>query len=177
MQNGWSHFKLATSGKHMLLRNGGLPAMSVNKNATVISNSSSKCEFLSPKGTWEGDEYLDLPAISGSHSLRWALRNSGGCEKCRVMAPDSLGTYEGGDFSEPRLLCLSIHRKVLNSLTWGIWFYLIHKNTFHAQTTCPLLQTSQTWLPHPTLLRAILSGPFEILSPRLKSWRFPLNKT
>ena len=46
---------------------------------------------------------------------------------------------------------LSIHRKVLNFLTWDVWFSLIHKNTFDVQTTCPLLAANVyvTW-PHPT---------------------------
>ena len=30
------------------------------------------------------------------------------------------------DFKEPRLLHLPIHRKVLNSLTWDVWFSLIN---------------------------------------------------
>jgi len=33
-----------------------------------------------------------------------------------------------------------------DSLTWDIWFSLIHKNTSDIQTTCPLFQTSITWL-------------------------------
>ena len=37
---------------------------------------------------------------------------------------------------------LPIHRKALNSLTWDIWFSLIHKNTFDAKILSPLLQMS-----------------------------------
>ena len=37
----------------------------------------------------------------------------------------------------PDSCIFSIHRKVVNSLTWDIWFSLIHKNTFDVQTTCP----------------------------------------
>ena len=36
--------------------------------------------------------------------------------------PDSWGAYERNDSSEPRLLNLSIHRKVLKYLIWDIWF-------------------------------------------------------
>ena len=49
--------------------------------------------------------------------------------KYRILTPDSWGSYERNDFSEPRLLHPSIHKKVLiNSLTWDIWFSLINNN-------------------------------------------------
>ena len=76
-----------------------------------------------------------------SHSVRWALRHSG-CEKHRILVPDCWDAHERNDFNKPRLLHPPVHRKVPNSLTWDIWFSLIHKNTFDVQTTCPLLQTS-----------------------------------
>ena len=47
--------------------------------------------------------------------------------KHRTLAPHSWDAYERNDFSEPRLLHLPIHRKALNSLTWAIWFSLIHR--------------------------------------------------
>ena len=93
----------------------------------------SRCESLSPKVTQEGRKYLgDLAATR--HSLPWALRNSG-CEKHRILDPDSWDAYERNDFNEPRLSPLPLDRKALNSLTWAIWFSLIHKllsmfNTF-----------------------------------------------
>ena len=42
----------------------------------------------------------------------------------------------------PDSLIFLIYRKPPDSLTWDIWFSLIHKNTFDAQTSCPLMQTS-----------------------------------
>ena len=97
-----------------------------------------------------------------SHSLQWALRNSG-CEKCRTLAPDSWDARERGDCREPRLPHLPIHRKALDSLTWDIWFSLIHKNTFDVQTTCPLLQTPIQLDSSPYLLRTVFSGLLEML--------------
>ena len=44
------------------------------------------------------------------------------------MTPESWGAFQRNDFSEPSLLHLPTHRKVLNSLTWGIWFSLINSN-------------------------------------------------
>ena len=49
-------------------------------------------------------------------------------ERSRTLALESWGAYQRKDFSEPRLLHLPIHRKVLNSLTWDVWFSLINSN-------------------------------------------------
>lgn len=49
-------------------------------------------------------------------------------KKQRPLALDSWGTYQRSDFSEFRCLNLPIHRKVLNCLTWNVWFSLIHSN-------------------------------------------------
>ena len=54
-----------------------------------------------------------------SHSLQRALRDSG-CEQHGMLAPDRWDPYER---NEPRLLHPPIHRKALNSFTWGIWFF------------------------------------------------------
>ena len=100
----------------------------INKDATAFSDSGpssvnswalrplekrNTCTILQPQGC--------------SHSLCWAFKNSG-CEICRILAPDSLEAYERNDISEPILLNLSIHRKVLNSFTWNICFSLIKNN-------------------------------------------------
>ena len=61
-----------------------------------------------------------------SHSPWWTLRKLK-MWNLRKLAPDSWGTYPKNDFTEPRLLHFPIHRKALNSLTWAIWFSLIHR--------------------------------------------------
>ena len=43
-------------------------------------------------------------------------------------APVSWGACQNKDFSEPRPLHLPVYRKVLNSLTWNIWFSLTNNN-------------------------------------------------
>ena len=81
------------------------------------------------QGTQEGEEDLCiLAAIRSqcSHSLWWAPRNED-VKTHRRLAPDSWAAFERSDFSEPRFLHLPIHRKVLSSLTWDIWFSLIQK--------------------------------------------------
>ena len=109
------------------MRNGIFVAISINEDVTVISDSSHP-------GTQRGEE---LPAWSGSHQAaatpygkHWRTRD---VKNHRILAPDSWDTDERNDFSEPRLLHLSIHRKVLSSLTWDVWFSLIHKNAFKIQ--------------------------------------------
>ena len=51
----------------------------------------------------------------------------------RTLAPDSWGADQRDDFSEPRLLHLSLGRKALNSLTWDIQFSLINSNLLMLQ--------------------------------------------
>ena len=64
-------------------------------------------QAISPTDTWEGGL---------------------GVGKHRILALDRWGACQRDGFNEPRLLHLPIHRKVLNSLTWGVWFSLISSN-------------------------------------------------
>ena len=60
--------------KSFWVRKGVFPAMSVNKDVTVISDCSLQSEFLSLKGTQE-EEYLGSSGPQDcSHSLQWAPR-------------------------------------------------------------------------------------------------------
>ena len=62
-------------------------------------------------------------------------------EKHKILSPDSWDTCESNDFSELRCLNLSIHRKMLNSLTWDIWFPFINNNLLMF-STCLCCKTS-----------------------------------
>ena len=44
--------------------------------------------------------------------------------KHKILIPESWDAYQRNDFSKPRLWHLPMHRKVLNSLTWNVWFSL-----------------------------------------------------
>ena len=136
----------------LTVRNGVFPAILVNKDVTVIGDSS-----LPIVNSWalralkmEEKIWLIWQPWGCTHSLLWALRNSG-CEKPKILAPDSWDAYESNNFSELRLLHLPIHGKALNSLTWDIWFSFINNNLFGVQATCPFLQEfCTTWvLPSP----------------------------
>ena len=87
----------------------------------------------------------------------------------RVLAPDSWGAYQRNDFHEPRLLHLSIHRKVLYPSTWDIWFSLINSNLLMFLLPALCCKNSYiSWLPRLSLLSSP-SELSEILCPGLKS--------
>lgn len=78
---------------------------------------------VDPEGTQDGtgcppsrSQLLQPPLMVHQRRLRMRKR--------RIPTPDSWGAYQSPDFSEPRPLHLSIHRKELNSLTSDIWFSL-----------------------------------------------------
>ena len=85
----------------------------MNKDVTAISDSS-KCDFLSPSCPRE-EQHL-LSGIHQPHPVV-STEDFGGCERCRILAPDSQDAYERDDSSDPICLHLPIHRKVLRSLT------------------------------------------------------------
>ena len=118
---------------------GGLPSMGLHRVRHNWSDLATAATARAPrkeKNTWG---IWQPPGCS--HSLRWALRNSG-CEKCRILTPDSWDAYERNDFSEPRLSHLSLPRKSLNSLTWDIWFSLINNNCLMFKLPAPYCKAS-----------------------------------
>ena len=60
-----------------------------------------------------------LPAVSPAETQDVKIQDTG---------PRELRCLSKEGFNEPRLLHLPIHRKVLNSLTWDIWFSLINSH-------------------------------------------------
>ena len=87
--------------------------------------------------------------------------------KNHIPGLDSRGAYLRDDFTQPRLLHLPIGRKVLNSLTGSIWYYLINSNLL---TAIFLLENSYISWFLPYLFRAIrqsyLRGCFPGFSPQ-----------
>ena len=83
----------------------------------------------SPEGNQDGNRMPDIkpPDTAAAPSPRVHLRGLR-MRRHRTLAPDSWGTYQRNDFSEPRLLHLPIHRKALSSLTWDVWFPLINSH-------------------------------------------------
>ena len=124
----------------------------------------SKCEFLSPEGAqeewglWFGSKLQPLPTVS--------TEEPGDTKKTRMLAPESWDAYERNDFSKPRLLHLPIHRKVLKSLTWDIWFSSI----FCCSTYLPLVANIYiTWLLPTTSSEQFSQGHLRCCLPGLKS--------
>ena len=86
---------------------------------------------------------------------------------------DNWDAYERNDFNKLRLLHLPLHRKVLNSLTWDIWFSLINNNLLMFRKPALYCNTSIYLGFPPHILRAVLSGLLEILPPRLEVLKIP----
>ena len=128
------------SSLEWVLRNGFFPAISVNKGCHSSSAIAATAhgEPESPEGMNSGSKE-DLPSSSPQkaatlHHEPWG--SSG--YKSRKPAPDSWGAHQRNDFSKPRVLHLSIDRKVLNSLTYQVFFN--SQWSFDVRTTYPLLE-------------------------------------
>ena len=105
----------------LTLRNAVFPAVSVNKDVTIISDSSSRGPSGRRISAWSGSHR----AVATPYGENWRTQD---VKNHRILAPDSWHEYERNDFSEPRLLHFPIHRKALNSLTWDTWFSLNPNN-------------------------------------------------
>ena len=107
-----------------LLRNGGFPAMSINKDVAGISDSSPpKVNFWAQRATRKNNacylaalELQPLPTVS-TKELR-------GCEHTGYWPQIAEMHMKGMISVSPDSSHLPIHRKALNSLTWDIWFSL-----------------------------------------------------
>ena len=87
------------------------------------------CELVSPQRTQQGEEHL----WSSSHQLQPLPMVSLEERKPRMGKTQDPGPRDPrcnqrNDFSKPRLLHLSIHRKVLNCLIGDRWFSLINNH-------------------------------------------------
>ena len=107
--------------------------------------------------------------------LGWTLRKGSSGYENRILAPDRWCAYERSNFSGQRLLRLPIHRKMLISLTWDIWFSLINNNLLMFRLTCPLLQNFYiTWLlsfpPWSSSLRVTWDFVSWAWSPKNSHW-------
>ena len=105
-----------------------LPAISVNNGCCSLQATTT-----SPEGTQDGDKQwrqtgCRLPSPQPLQSRQLCTLRGLRMEKSRTQAPENWGACQRNDFSEPRLLHLHIHRKVLKSLTWAIWFSLMNSN-------------------------------------------------
>ena len=138
----------------LTLRNAVFPAVSVNKDVTIISDSSPPGQPGRRISAWSGNHQ----AVATPYGENWRTQD---VKNHRILAPDSWDEYERisysseYDFSEPRLLHLPIHRKALNSLTWDTWFSLNPNNLliFRLLTLCYKLLYILTLPPGSSSLR------------------------
>ena len=132
----------------------------------------SKYEFLSSKGTQEGEEFCYLTAIRLQPLPMVSPRDFRMWKQRRTMAPESWDAQERNDFSESRLLRLPIHRNALNSLTWDIWFSLTI--IFWCSNYLPFVaQLLFNLAPPPNFLGAVISRALEMLSSGLGVLKIP----
>ena len=68
------------------MRNGIFPAISVNKDVTVISNCGPQCEMVSPKETQEGEEYLPSSSYQTAVTTYCESQGRSECEKHWILA-------------------------------------------------------------------------------------------
>ena len=102
-------------------------------------------ELVSPEGTQEGKNACLLAAF-GLQPLPTVDPEEAQDVK-NTLAPNRWGAYQRNDFSDLQLLLLPIHRKALNTLTWGIYFSLINNNLLNVLVTCPSMQNLYiSWL-------------------------------
>ena len=102
-----------------------LSALTINKGAAAIKPSHG---FTSQAVTASLTPDVHHQTIRHCSHPNDAPRGDLGWKKQRPLALDSWGTYQRNDFSEFGCLNLPKHRKVLNSLTWNVWFSSIHSN-------------------------------------------------
>ena len=119
-----------------------ISCISVNKDVTIVSS----CSRHEP---WAGEPWGNsgrkecLP----SSSLRTSTTPYSGTWRSSECGPNRWGAYQRNDFSDLQLLLLPIHRKALNTLTWGIYFSLINNNLLNVLVTCPSMQNLYiSWL-------------------------------
>ena len=121
----------------------------------------------------EGEEYLRF----GSHQVvatsYGELKGAQDMKKHRILAPDSWGACERNGFSEPRLVHLPIHRHVLNSLAWDVWFSLSHKNTLMFRLPALCCKLLYNLIPPLCPLRAVLLGLLEMAVSQVKVLNIP----
>ena len=118
------------------------------------------------KGTQEG-KYLPSSShqtTATAHSEPWGKEVP---DRKQETGPDSWDAYERNDVSESRLLHFPIHRKVLHSLTWDIWFSFINNSLLMFRLPALCCKTSPLPGSSPHCLRAVSSGLLEMLPP----WR------
>ena len=111
------------------------------------------------KGCW-GHQAVSHCHCPQQHTLRGSRT-----EKNRILALD--GAYRRRDFSELRLLYLSIQKKALNSLPWDVWFALISSNPLMFGLPCFVAKTPV--YPSPSFTSSEQFLRVERLCPVLKS--------
>ena len=150
-----------------------MPAISVSKGYLAIKPSHHSHPSGEPWANSRWKQNTHHQALTYPKDAPWG---DSGWEN-RILAPESWGAHQRNDFSEPRLLHLPIHRKVLNFLKWNVWFSLIYCYLSVFLTTLSLLQNSCiSWLL-PYLFGVVPWSYLRGFAPELCPQFCPPNKT
>ena len=137
-----------------------LPATSVNKRCYSHLSIILQLPDSEPWGTsgWKQDAHSLAPQMRDPLTMR-ILR----MRKCRILAPDSWGANKGM-ISVSLDACIFPNRKVLNSLTWDVWFSLINNNLFKFQLPCLCCKASYVACFLSYLFRAVIRDNWDVVS-------------
>ena len=104
------------------------PAILVNKGVAAIKPSHYGCPMVSPEGSQGGGRIC--PPSSSQPLQPPPVVHSEGTQDGKVpdTSPRQLRCRSKEWFQWAQTSHLPIHRKMLNSLTWDIWFSLINSN-------------------------------------------------
>ena len=146
-----------------------MPAISVNKGYCSIKPSHYSLPDGEPWGNSGWKQDVCHLAVNCCRHPPWCALRRLRMRKRRTLAPDSWGAYQRNYFSEPRFLHLPICRKVLNTLTWDIWFSLINNNLLMFWLPGLCCKSFYIFCFPSLLLQSSLSVLSEMQCPGLKS--------
>ena len=144
-----------------------LSAVSVNKAwSSHQATASTPYRMVSPKGMQDGDK-MDCP-LPSPRQLQLPCKGEGTQDaKEKDAGPRQLRWISKAWFQW--LLHITIHRRVLHSLTRDVWFSLINNNllTFRQPSLCGKNSYISWSLPY--LFRAVTQSYLRICLPNIKS--------
>ena len=144
----------------------------------MVKNLSTMQETRVRSLNWE--DPVEEGMAMHSSLLTWRILRDREAWWAAFMGSQRVPRHAGHDWATEWLtINMSIHRKALNSLTWDIWCYLIHKNTFDVSDYRPFVSNFYIiWLlptPHPASLEQFSQGYLKCCL-QAYVWKFPLKK-
>ena len=103
------------------------------RQISLSPSSPANINYCSRQASWAGEPWGNSGRKECSHltvsTPYHEPQGSPGCEKCRILAPDSWGVYQSNDFTELKLLHLYIARRSVLGVHWKDWCWSWNSNT------------------------------------------------